>query len=315
MAPPSSNDAYCLAWSFEESLLGVSEQTQTSSTFSRGKSLCEVNDRVPPSQTSTWPGITSSQETQSSFRPWLNEPPQSFLERRLAGQSWSPFQRWLAELPRSLAERPRSLAAHWLEEASRLSPEELTEVNSWICMKPNELDMPPTDVPALPRNPNSLLPDMRNDSHTFGSKVKRLVALELPQGVLFGGGVLWIFAGMTLPQFLAKASVYGIDIEQLPPGDGVDGTSRTRGSRLGQSSHVSRADRGRIGKQKSSRVKFPNQKAQATLRVDERRSSRDDEDRFGCPFSKRNPLRYLNVRGRNRNPCTDPPGLEYGHIR
>lgn len=323
MTEPSSTNPHRLQllYPFEGKSLAaasdVSGRVQTSSAVRRSQSLCEVNDRVPPSQTSLDASLTRLQGPQSSFQRWLEVPPETWSERWLAQQSSKPLQRWLAGLPQSISRRQLEETSRWLEEASHLWPlsVELAEVNPWISTTRTKLDKPLRRALASPRNPNERPPDMRYDPYTFGSIVKPPVALIRPQVLLFGKDILWIFTGVSLPQFLAKASVYGISITQLPPEDGVDESSRTSSSQLGQSLHEGHVDSGRIGKQKSTRTRFPNQRAQAIPKSGRKRSGRDDGVRFGCPFSKLNPHRYLQVRGRNRNPCTDPPGLEYGHIR
>jgi hypothetical protein len=339
MAKRSSTNSHGLQLlgPFDEKLLAaasdVSGRAQTSSTVRRRQSLREVNDRVPPSRTSLDANLTRLQGSHSPFQRWLDEPPQNISERWLAEQVSKPLKRRLVGRLRSRSRRQFdetswSLSSCQFDETSRSfsprrreetswsppGPGKVTETKAWFGTTVTKLDKPPRRVLASLGNPNKRPPDTRNDPYTFGSIVKPLVALKRPQVVLFGGDVLWIFAGVTLPQFLTKVSVYGIGTTQLPPEDGVDEQSRTSSSQLGWSSqdHV---DSGRIGKQKSNRVKFSNQGTQATPKVGGRGGGRDDEVRFGCPFSKHNPVRYLTVRGRNRNPCTDPPGLEYGHIR
>src|SRR5215469_2225573 len=94
----------------------------------------------------------------------------------------------------------------------------------------------PDDIPlersvASPQNSNNERLDMRDGSHIFDSKVKSFVLFSHPHVVLFSGEIVWIFTGVTLPQFLAKASTYGIGTAQLPPEDGVDEPSRTSSSR------------------------------------------------------------------------------------
>jgi hypothetical protein len=147
-------------------------------------------------------------------------------------------------------------------------------------------------------------------------KVNPAALYARPQVVAFNGKSAWIFPGVLLPQFVDRLTQAGIT--SRPAGESQNSPPCAKQSRSTKPEQLSSGNRivsGRIGKQPAKHAGPSNLKSLSN--AEERNLKKKDrpEIRFGCPFCKLTPIRYLRVRGRNRSPCTDPPGLEFDHIK
>jgi hypothetical protein len=188
----------------------------------------------------------------------------------------------------------------------------LAKIGDWI-----------NDAPKLVRYP--LIPDLRDGSYMQSDhddcaftnpKVNPTALYARPQVILFNGVSAWIFPVVSLSQLTAKLRQVGI-VTRSPEASQSSSPSAkpSRSTNSHQRLNGSRVVSGRIGKLPANLDEMSNVKLLNSGKKRNRQSEEALNIRFGCPFCKLNPIRYLLVRGKNRSPCTDRPGLVFDHIK